>query len=147
MTSVQERLRLQQQVEQARALRSQADEAYMDQRYDDALRMLEQAVALDGRNSDLLAFRDSVKSAKERATGLRRALRRAEAALQDGDLDEAQNGVGEAFKIDPQDTQAKALKVSFAAGRREAASGAGKKTARPGADQIAARNLRRRSTL
>jgi serine/threonine protein kinase len=114
MTSVQERLRQQQQTEQARALRSQADEAYMDQRYDDALRILEQAVALDGRNSDLLAFRDSVKSAKERATGLRRALRRAEAALQDGDLDEAQSAVGEAFKIDPQDTQAKALKVVIA---------------------------------
>ena len=114
MTSVQERLRQQQQTEQARALRSQADEAYMDQRYDDALRILEQAVALDGRNSDLLAFRDSVKSAKERATGLRRALRRAEAALQDGDLDEAQSAVGETFKIDPQDTQAKALKVVIA---------------------------------
>jgi len=114
MTGVQERLRQLQQVEQARALRSQADEAYMDQRYDDALRILDQAVALDTSNSDLTGFRDLVRSAKERATGLRRALRRAEAALQDGDLDEAQNAVGEAFKIDPQDTQAKALKVVIA---------------------------------
>ncbi len=114
MSSVQERLRQLQQIEQARGLRSQADEAYLDQRYDDALRLLEQAVALDGNNSDLVAFRDSVRSAKERATGLRRALRRAEAALQDGDLDEAQNAVGDAFKIDPQDTQAKALKAIIA---------------------------------
>ncbi len=114
MNGVQERLRQLQQIEQARAIRNQADEAYMDQRYDDALRLLEQAVALDGTNSDLVAFRDLVRSAKERATGLRRALRRAEAALQDGDLDEAQNAVGEAFKIDPQDTQAKALKVVIA---------------------------------
>jgi serine/threonine protein kinase len=111
MNSVQERLRQLQQIEQARGLRNQADEAYLDQRYDDALRLLEQAVALDGNNSDLQAFRESVQSAKERATGLRRALRRAEAALRDGDLDEAQSAVGEAFKIDPQDTQAKALKV------------------------------------
>lgn len=114
MTGVQERLRQLQQIEQARAFRSQADEAYMDQRYDDALRLLDQAVALDASNSDLVAFRDLVRTAKERATGLRRALRRAEAALQDGDLDEAQNAVGEAFKIDPQDTQAKALKVVIA---------------------------------
>jgi tetratricopeptide (TPR) repeat protein len=110
LTAVHERLRQQQQIEQARGLRHQADEAYMEQRYDDALRILDQAVALDGSNSDLLAFRDSVRLARERATGLRRALRRAEAALQDGDLDEAESAVGEAFKIDPQDTQAKALK-------------------------------------
>jgi len=111
MNAVQEHLRQQQQIEQARALRSQADEAYMDQRYDDALRLLDQAVTLDPKNSDLQALRDSVRLSKERATGLRRALRRAEAALQDGDLDEAQSAVSEAFKIDPYDTQAKALKV------------------------------------
>jgi serine/threonine protein kinase len=111
MNVVQESLRQRQQVEQARALRSQADEAYLDQRYDDALRLLDQAVALDSKNADLLAFRDSVRGAKERATGLRRALRRAEAALQDGDLDEAQSAVNEAFKLDPSDTQAKALEV------------------------------------
>jgi eukaryotic-like serine/threonine-protein kinase len=114
MNSVHDRLRQLQQIEQARALRGQADEAFMDQRYDDALRLLEQALALDGDNADLLAFRDSVRSAKEQAAGLRRALRRAEDALLDGDLDEAQNAVGEAFKIDPQDTQVKALKVIIA---------------------------------
>jgi serine/threonine protein kinase len=114
LSAVHERLRQLQQIEQARALRGQADEAYLDQRYDDALRLLEQAVALDGNNSDLQVFRESLRSAKERAVGLRRALRRAEAALQDGDLDEAQNAVSEAFKIDPQDTQANALKVVIA---------------------------------
>ena len=111
MNAVQERLRQQQQIEQARGLRSQADEAYMDQRYDDALRLLDQAVVLDSKNSDLLAFRDSVRADKERATGLRRALRRAEVALRDGDLEEAQSAVDDAFKIDPHDTQAKAIKV------------------------------------
>jgi serine/threonine-protein kinase len=111
MNAVQERLRQQQQIEQARTLRSQADEAYTDQRYDDALRLVDQAVTLDETNSDLLAFRESVRAAKDRATGLRRTLRRAEAALQDGDLDEAQSAVNDAFKIDPHDTQAKALKV------------------------------------
>lgn len=111
MNAVEERLRQQQQLEQARGLRSQADEAYMDQRYDDALRLLDQAVGLDATNSNLVTFRDSVRVDKERAMGLRRALRRAEVALQDGDLDEAESAVDEAFKIDPHDTQAKALKV------------------------------------
>ncbi len=114
----------------------------MDQRYDDALRLLEQAVALDGSNSDLLTFRDSVKSAKERATGLRRALRRAEAALQDGDLDEAQNAVSEAFKIDPHDTQAKALKVVIAQQAEEKLRHEQvRKLLDEARNQIAARNL------
>jgi Tfp pilus assembly protein PilF len=111
MSAVHERLRLQQEIERARALRSQANEAYMDQRYEDALHLLDQAVALDAKNNDLLAFRDSVRAAMERATKLRRALRRAEAALQDGNIDEAQSAVDDAVQIDPSDTQAKALKV------------------------------------
>jgi len=111
MSAVHERLRLQQEIERARALRSQANEAYMDQRYEDALHLLDQAVALDAKNNDLLAFRDSVRAAMERATKLRRALRRAEAALQDGNIDEAQIAVDDAVQIDPSDTQAKALKV------------------------------------
>ncbi len=111
MSAVHERLRLQQEIERARALRSQANEAYMDQRYEDALHLLDQAVALDAKNNDLLAFRDSVRAAMERAAKLRRALRRAEAALQDGNIDEAQIAVDDAVQIDPSDTQAKALKV------------------------------------
>jgi eukaryotic-like serine/threonine-protein kinase len=111
MSAVHERLRLQQEIERARALRNQANEAYMDQRYEDALHLLDQAVALDAKNNDLLVFRDSVRAAMERATKLRRALRRAEAALQDGNIDEAQIAVDDAVQIDPSDTQAKALKV------------------------------------
>lgn len=111
MSAVHERLRLQQEIERARALRNQANEAYMDQRYEDALHLLDQAVALDAKNNDLFAFRDSVRAAMERATKLRRALRRAEAALQDGNIDEAQSAVDDAVQIDPSDTQAKALKV------------------------------------
>jgi tetratricopeptide (TPR) repeat protein len=111
MSGVHEQLRLRQEIERARALRNQANECYMEQRYDDALHLLDQAVTLDAKNNDLASFRDSVQAAKERATRLRRALRRAEAALQDGNIDEAQTAVDDAVKIDPQDTQAKALKV------------------------------------
>jgi len=142
MNAVQEHLRQQQQIEQARALRSQADEAYMDQRYDDALRLLDQAVPLDSKNADLLAFRDSVRGAKERATGLRRALRRAEAALQDGDLDEARSAVSDAFKIDPSDTQAKALKVIISQHAEERSSQEQlRKLLDQARNQIAARDL------
>ncbi len=111
MSGVHEQLRLRQEIERARALRNQANECYMEQQYDDALHLLDQAVTLDAKNNDLASFRESVQAAKERATRLRRALRRAEAALHDGNIDEAQTAVDDAVKIDPQDTQAKALKV------------------------------------
>ena len=111
MNAVQAQLRQRQQIEQARALRSQADEANMDRRYDDALRLLDQAITLDPKNTGFVSFRESVRSAKDRAAGLQQALQRAESALQDGDLEEAQSAVNEAFQIDPHDTQAKALKV------------------------------------
>ena len=142
MNAVQERLRLQQEIERARALRSQANEAYMDRRYDDALHLLDQAVALDPKNDDLVAFRDSVQGAKERATRLRRALRRGEAALQDGDLDEAQSAVDDALKIDPRDTQAKALKLVISQHAEEKSrQDQLRKLLDQARDQIAARNL------
>jgi tetratricopeptide (TPR) repeat protein/predicted Ser/Thr protein kinase len=111
MNVVQERIRLLEEVERARVLRNQANEAYLGQRYDDALRLLDQAVTLDAKNGELVSFRDSVRAAKERATSLRRALRRADAAFHDGDLDEAQAALDDARRIDPENSQVNALQI------------------------------------
>src|SRR5450755_957364 len=111
MNALQQRLRQQQQIEQAHGMRVQADEAFLERRFDDALRLLDQALTLDSKNDSLLAFRDTVRLEKEKATGLRRALRRAESALQDGDVDEAQSAIDDVFKLDPNDSQATALKA------------------------------------
>ena len=114
MTAVQERLLYQKQLEQARALRSQADEAYLDQRYDDALGLLDQAIKLDPNNDDIKSLHASVRAAGERARALKAALRRAEAAMQEGDFDEAEQALKEALTLDPDDTEAKALKSLIA---------------------------------
>ena len=111
LTTNQERLRQQQQKREAVVLRNQADEAFMEQRYDDALRILERAIFLDGTNADLRTFRDLVSTAKERATAVRRLYRAAQFALDDEDFEEALRLVEEALRIDPQDTPAKALKA------------------------------------
>lgn len=133
MNAVSERLRLRKEIERARALRGQANEAYIDKRYDDALRLLDQAVGLDSKNPEILSFRDIIRASKERATRLRRALRRAEAAPEDGDLDEAQRAADDAFQIDPEDTQAKALRlIVFQACRREIAPKSVGEVTRPG---------------
>ncbi|HEY6338966.1 MAG TPA: protein kinase [Candidatus Sulfotelmatobacter sp.] len=111
MNAVHERIRLSQEIERARTLRSQANDAYNDKRYDEALRLLDQAVALDPKNNELASFREVVRASRERAIRVRLALQRAEAALNESNLDLALSAIDEAFTVNPHDTQAKALKV------------------------------------
>jgi len=106
---VQERIRKQQRSEQARQLRRQADEAFVDLRYDEALRLLDQALVLDEANQDISEFRALVQAAKEQSARFQMSLRRAEAAHSVGDLDEAQQAVAEALALNPNETQAKVL--------------------------------------
>jgi hypothetical protein len=111
MGEVRERVNQQRRVEQSRHLRTQADEAFLDHRYDDALTILAQAIGLDGSNKDLLYLRESIQEAKSRAVRLHSALRQAEVAQQAGDLDEAKRAVSEALELDPDETSAKALQL------------------------------------
>jgi serine/threonine-protein kinase len=106
---VQDKIRKQQRSEQARQLSSQANEAFVELRYDEALRFLDQALTLDELNEDLSEFRRTVHAAKERAARFQMSLRRAEAAHSVGDLDEAQQAVAEALALNPNETHAKAL--------------------------------------
>ncbi len=141
---VQERIRQQRRVEQSRQLRTQADEAFLDHRYDDALNILSQAIDVDGTNQDLLRLRQSVQEAKTRATRLHQALRRAEGAQQAGDLDEAKRAVSEALELDPDETSAKALRfvISKQVEERDRKQ-ALRKLLDDARDQLAARDLTR----
>jgi eukaryotic-like serine/threonine-protein kinase len=111
MGEVQERVRQLRRVEQARQLRTHADEAFLDRRYDEALAIVAQAIDLDATNKDLLSLRSAIQEAKSRAVRLHSVLRQAELAQQAGDLDEAQRAVGEALALDPHETSAKALQL------------------------------------
>jgi serine/threonine-protein kinase len=106
---VQENIRRQQRTEQVRQLRSRADEALVDLQYGDALRFLDQAVALDNTNQDIIELRNLVQAAKLRSEKLQIALHRAETAHHAGDLDEAKQAIDEALALDPNETQAKVL--------------------------------------
>ena len=111
LSQVQTKIRQQRMVDQVRQLRSQADEAFLHQRYDEALRIIDQAAAIDETNKDLSTLRAAVQEAKSRAARLKAALRRAEEAHQAGELEDAQLAVREALEIDPYETSAKALQV------------------------------------
>jgi tetratricopeptide (TPR) repeat protein len=111
LSQVQVRIRQQRNIDQVRQLRIQADQAFLDRRHDEALRILDQAIAIDETNKDLFAFRESIQEAKSRDARLKLALRRAEEAHHAGDLEEAKQAVREALEIDPSETSAKALQV------------------------------------
>ena len=106
LREVQSQIQKQQITEQVGLLRSQAEEALAARRWDDALTLLDQAVRLDGTNSQLIEFRNSVRRS---STMLTDALRRAERAHSGGDLETAKRAVEEALNVDPSDTTAKAL--------------------------------------
>jgi serine/threonine-protein kinase len=111
MGEVQERVRQLRRVEQARQLRTQADEAFLDRRYDEALATVAQAIELDATNKDLLSLRAAIQEAKSRSARLHSALRQAELAQLAGNLDEAKRAVSEALALDPDETSAKALQL------------------------------------
>ncbi|HEY3972372.1 MAG TPA: protein kinase [Candidatus Sulfotelmatobacter sp.] len=111
LSHVQLRIREQKKVDQVRQLRMQADEAFLERRYDEALRTIEQAVAIDETNKDLIKLRAAIQEAKSRAMRFKLALRRAEEAHRASDLEEAKLAVREALEIDPTETSAKALQM------------------------------------
>lgn len=113
LSKVQVQIRTQRQVEQARQLRIQADGAFLERRYDEALNLIEQAISLDKANEGLASFRESIREAKTRASEFKSAIRQAEEAQHAGDLDEAKLAVQRALEIDPQETSAKALQAAI----------------------------------
>jgi serine/threonine-protein kinase len=142
LNQVQVRIREERKADQIRQLRMQADEAYLDRRYDDALRTVDQAVAIDDTNKDLLSLRESIQEAKSRAARLKIALRRAEEAHRAGDLDEARLAVRDALEIDPSETSAKVLQVVILKQAEEQERQHRLRTLFDNArDQISARNL------
>ncbi len=108
---VQAKIRQQRQAEQVRQLRTQADQAFLEKRYDDALAIVDQAISLDKTNQALTSLRESIREAKTRSAQFKAILRKAEEAHQAGDVEEAKQAVELALQIEPHETSAKALQV------------------------------------
>jgi eukaryotic-like serine/threonine-protein kinase len=111
LREVQTQIHKQQVSDQIHQLRSRADEALAVRNWEEALGLLDQAVKIDGTNSELLQFRESVRRS---SALLAEALRRAESAHNAGDLDGAKTAVEEALGVDPSNTTAKALNAILA---------------------------------
>lgn len=114
MQEVQQRMQRQVRGEQIKQLRANAEEAFQQRSFQDALAYAEQALTLDKSNTELVNLRDMIAAAKAKKEKLDTALRRAEAAQQNGDLDAAAKAAEEALGLDPESTQVKALHASIA---------------------------------
>jgi serine/threonine protein kinase len=106
---VREQIQKQQRSVQVAHFQSQAQMALVGMQYEEALECIEQARRLDPDNPELIESEASIKRQLERSRELAEALRRGQAALYAGDLEEAAQEVGLALQIDGQDTEARTL--------------------------------------
>ena len=99
----------QQKFAQVAQLRSQAQLALLEGRYEEALEYLEQGLRIDEGDTETLALREVLKQRIKRTQDLDNALRRSQAAFYAGDLAEAQSAIEQALVFEPEHTEAKTL--------------------------------------
>jgi serine/threonine-protein kinase len=90
-------------------MRSQAQVALAGGQFEEALACADQALKLDPSDKESVRLVDEIHSAITRARAVREALNRAESALFAGDFDEARDAVEESLRLDPADSEARAL--------------------------------------
>jgi tetratricopeptide (TPR) repeat protein/predicted Ser/Thr protein kinase len=105
---------LDQKTEQVRQLRAAAEQALGEKRYQDALGAIDEAVALNASNPELLQYRELVRQEIKRKEEVRKKLELAKRAEEINDLASAQELVDKALELDPSDTQARMLKSVLA---------------------------------
>ena len=107
---VQSRIQKQQTKDQVNQFRARAEEALRLRQWEDAVAFLEQAIELEP-NPEIAQQRDSIR---QQRWDFSQAIARAENAHRAGELEVAQRAVADALRVDPDDTQAKALKAIIA---------------------------------
>jgi eukaryotic-like serine/threonine-protein kinase len=121
MAQVQQNLSQRHRAEQVRQLRSQADTALGDKRYDDAIRCLEEACGLDPSNADLSGYLQDVRQKKRRRELIDGYLSEADTARDRGDLQGAGAVLAKALEVDREDSRVRAAHVALARLLEEAA--------------------------
>ena len=121
IAQVQQKLNLRQRAEQIRQLRAQADEASIDQRYEEAIHCLEEACGLDPSSSELGKLLEATRRKKRRRELVDGYLRQADTARERGDLEAAGAVIAKALEVDGEDSRVRAAHVSLARLLEEAA--------------------------
>ena len=111
MRQVQQAAARLQRKEHARDLRAMAQREVGQNRLEEALGSLEQAIKLDKTDTELQLYREQVVALHERAKKVDELLARHERACAAHDLDGAARAVQEALKLDPDSERAKAAQA------------------------------------
>jgi serine/threonine-protein kinase len=114
IAQVRQSLSVRARAEQIRQLKSQADEASADKRYDSAIHCLEQACGLDPSSSELSDLLESTRQKKRRRELIDGYLRDADSARDRGDLEAARAVVAKALELDRDDSRVRAAHVVLA---------------------------------
>ncbi len=101
MRSLQKSILERRRAEQVQQLRKQAEEAAKQEQFDEALRFVEHAIALDQTNPELLEVRDQLNRAKTRADFIRECMSLAQSARGGNDLDRALSHLDQLLSREP----------------------------------------------
>ena len=109
LREVRKAIQQQQRTSQVIQMRSQAQVALAGAQYEEALACADQALRLDPSDTESIRLCEEIRNAISRAKAVREALNRAESALFAGDFDEAKEAIEESLRLDPSDSEARAL--------------------------------------
>ena len=101
---------IEEKVHQLRDLRTAAEQAVGEKRYEEALEAIEQALSLTSSNAELLSYRELIKQELRRRGEIIKKLELAKRAEEISDLASAQQLVDKVLELDPTDTQARMMK-------------------------------------
>ena len=108
LREIQQRIQRQQVSQQVSQLTEQAEQAFQQEKFEQALSHVDRALALVEDKQDLETLREKIQSARERAEKLERMLAQAQTAYQQGDLELAKQSIDQVCAQAPENSQAKA---------------------------------------
>jgi serine/threonine protein kinase len=114
MVVVQQSLSSRQRAEQIRQLRSQAEDAASDKRYEEAIAHLQEVCKLDPANAEPAQLLQTFRQKKRQREQVESYLREADSARSRGDLEAAQAVIARALEVDRDDSRVRAAHVALA---------------------------------
>jgi eukaryotic-like serine/threonine-protein kinase len=111
---VQQNLSSRQRAEQIRQLRSQAEDAASDKRYEEAIAHLQEVCKLDPANAEPAQLLQTFRQKKRQREQVESYLREADSARSRGDLEAAQAVIARALEVDRDDSRVRAAHVALA---------------------------------
>ncbi len=109
LREVQQRIQRDELSKQVQSLRERAEEALGERQFEKALEHVDRGLCLDRNNGELQQLREQISAEAARAEKLHKALKAAESAEMEGNLDAAKEAAEAALALAPNDTQARML--------------------------------------